>query len=156
MMTALIWIQCCSYFYLPLAFCWKSGSLSKFCTILGTLNFLLIYIGHSMMEWVHQKPKAEQLLPKFYKLILGWVESIDAKGIHFSQSIWSLGCPMYAQFTTKNSFLVVLAVNWAYIGQPGDHMGWAKRMPFASIDATHPRIKRYIFGLYTTMYYWKK
>ena len=29
-------------------------------------------------------PKAEQLSQKFHKLDLGWVELIDAKGIHFA------------------------------------------------------------------------
>ena len=29
-------------------------------------------------------PKAEQLSQKFPKLDLGWVELIDAKGIHFA------------------------------------------------------------------------
>jgi hypothetical protein len=33
-------------------------------------------------------PKAEQLSPKFYKLVLGLVESIDAKGIDVAQPIW--------------------------------------------------------------------
>ena len=30
-------------------------------------------------------PKAEQFSPNFHKLVLGWVGSIDAKGIHFAQ-----------------------------------------------------------------------
>ena len=38
-----------------------------------------------MAEFFNHKPKAEQLLPKFYKLILDWVGSIDTKGIHFVQ-----------------------------------------------------------------------
>ena len=39
-------------------------------------------------------PKAEQFLPKFHRLVLGWVELIDAKGIDVTQSTWSWGCPM--------------------------------------------------------------
>ena len=66
-------------------------------------------------NWVFQPPpKAEQFWPKFHKLFLGWVGSIDAKGIHFSQSIWSSGCPTEAQFTAKNTKNAFLAVNWAY------------------------------------------
>ena len=34
-------------------------------------------------------PKAEQFLPKFYGLVLGLVELIDAKGIDLAQLIWS-------------------------------------------------------------------
>ena len=45
-------------------------------------------------NWVFQPPpKAEQLSPKFHKLVLGWVGLIDAKDIHFAQPIWSSGCP---------------------------------------------------------------
>ena len=37
----------------------------------------------SKKNWVFQpSPKAEQLLPKFHKLVLGWVGSIDPKGIY--------------------------------------------------------------------------
>ena len=28
---------------------------------------------------------------------------------------------------------------WAYVGQPHDYLGWAKAMPFASINPTNPR-----------------
>jgi hypothetical protein len=51
------------------------------------------------------------LSAKFYKLVLGWVGSIDAKGTHFAQPRLSSGCPMEAQFTAKNAFLVFFAVN---------------------------------------------
>ena len=33
-------------------------------------------------------PKAEQFLPKFHGLVLGYVELIDAKGIDLAQSTW--------------------------------------------------------------------
>ena len=34
-------------------------------------------------NWVFQPPsKVEQLSPNFHKLILGWLELIDAKGIY--------------------------------------------------------------------------
>ena len=39
-------------------------------------------------------PKAEQFSPKFHKLVLGCVGSINEKGIDFAQPIWSSGCPM--------------------------------------------------------------
>ena len=68
-------------------------------------------------------PKAEQLSPKFYKLIIGWVGLIDVKGIHFAQPIWFSGSRMYALFTPKNTKNAFLAVNWAYNEQPDDHIG---------------------------------
>ena len=39
-------------------------------------------------------PKAEQLSPKFHRLVLGLVELIDAEGINATQPIWPSGCPM--------------------------------------------------------------
>ena len=45
-------------------------------------------------NWVFQlPPKAEQLSPKFYRLVLGLVGLIDAKGINVTQPIWPSGCP---------------------------------------------------------------
>ena len=46
-------------------------------------------------NWVFQlPPKAEQLSPKFHRLVLGLVGLIDAKGINVTQPIWLSGCPM--------------------------------------------------------------
>jgi hypothetical protein len=88
-------------------------------------------------NWVFQPPpKTEQFSRKFHKLVLGWVGSIDGKGIDFAQTILLSGCPTCA----------FLAVNWAYVGQPDDHIGWAKSMPFASIDPTYPRTNSWNFG----------
>ena len=50
-------------------------------------------------------PKAEQFSSKFHKLVLGWVESIEAKDIDFVQPVSSSCCPIQAQFTAKNAFL---------------------------------------------------
>ena len=44
-------------------------------------------------HWDEAKKKAEQLSPKFYRLVLGLVELIDAKGINVTQPIWPSGCP---------------------------------------------------------------
>ena len=63
---------------------------------------------------------------------------------------------------TKNAFLVFFAENWAYVGQPDDHIGWAKWMPFVSIDPTHPRTTLWNFGEncsafdggWKTQYFW--
>ena len=42
----------------------------------------------------------------------------------------------------KNAFL---ALFWAYVGQPDDHIGWATLMPFASIYSTNPKTKPWNF-----------
>ena len=34
---------------------------------------------------------------------------------------------------------------WAYVGQPHGHIGWAKSMPFASINPTNPRTNPWKF-----------
>ena len=41
---------------------------------------------------------------KFYGLVLGSVELIDAKGIDVAQPIWSSGCPTWVQKRAKNAF----------------------------------------------------
>ena len=38
-----------------------------------------------------------------------------------------------------------LALFWAYIGQPDNHIGWATLMPFASIYSTNPRTNPWNF-----------
>ena len=37
------------------------------------------------------------------------------------------------------------AENWAYVGQPDNHIGWAKWMPFTLIDPTYPRTNLWNF-----------
>ena len=44
--------------------------------------------------------------------------------------------------TQKNAFF---ACFWAYVGQPHGHMGWAKSVPFASINPTNPRTNPWNF-----------
>ena len=112
-----------------------------------------IFFAKKISKWPTQKnwvfqppPKAEQFSPKFHKLVFGWVGSIDTKGIHFAKPKWSSGCPTEAQFTAKNTKNAFLAVNWAYIRQPDDHIGWTKWMPFALTDPTHPRTNLWNFG----------
>ena len=39
-------------------------------------------------DFFQPPPKAEQLLPKFHRLVLGLLELIDAKGIGKAQPIW--------------------------------------------------------------------
>ena len=55
-------------------------------------------------------PKAEQLSPKFHRLVLGLVGLIDAKGINVTQPIWPSGCPMKAPKRAKNTKKSVLAI----------------------------------------------
>ena len=45
----------------------------------------------------------------------------------------------------KKAFFVFLGCFWAYVGQPHDHIGWDKSMPFASINPTNPRTNPWNF-----------
>ena len=81
----------------------------------------------------------------FHGLILGLVELIDAKGIGMAQLVWLWGCPTYAQEQAKNAFLVFLGCFWAFVGQPHNYIGWARPMPFASINSTNPRTNPWNF-----------
>ena len=44
-----------------------------------------------------------------------------------AQPIWLSGCPMKVNLLLelKSAFFVFLALFWAYVGQPDDHIGWA-------------------------------
>ena len=47
--------------------------------------------------------------------------------------------------TAKKCLFCVLGHFWAYVGQPHGHIGWAKPMPFASINPTNPRTNPWNF-----------
>ena len=95
-------------------------------------------------NWVFQPPpKAEQFSPKFHKLVLGWIGSIDAKGIHFTQPIGASGCLTEAQFTPKNlslhrtawqphrlSKMDALRINWSYSPKDQFVKFWQKLLSF--------------------------
>ena len=83
--------------------------------------------------------KAEQIPPKFHGFVLGLVGLNDAKGIDFAQPIWPWGCPTYAPKQAKNTKNAFFACFGAYVRQPHGHIGWAKSMPFASINPNNPR-----------------
>ena len=93
-----------------------------------------------------KSPILKNFLWKFHGSVLGLVGLIDAKGIDLSQPIWLWGCPTEGLKQGKNSFLVFFSHFWAYVGQPHDHIGWAKSMPFASINPTNPRTHPAQFG----------
>ena len=60
-------------------------------------------------NWTFQlPPKAEQLPPKFFRLVLGLAGLIDAMGIDFAQPIWLWGWPTSAQKQAKKAFFVFL------------------------------------------------
>ena len=42
-------------------------------------------------------------------------------------------------------FFEFLAIFWAYVGQPDNHIGWATLMPFTSIYSTNPRTNPWNF-----------
>ena len=53
--------------------------------------------------------------------------------------IWSSGCQTRAKKRAKNTKTGFLALFWAHVGQPDDHIGWATLMPLVSIYPTSPR-----------------
>ena len=92
-----------------------------------------------------KSPILKKIWRKFYRLVLGLVGLIDAKGIDLAQPIWPWGCPTYGLKQGKNGFLEFFSHFWAYVGQPHDRTGWAKSMPFASINPTNPRTNPWKF-----------
>ena len=69
---------------------------------------------------------------------------IDAKGIIVAQSIWSSGCPTWAQKKVKQKKMH-FSPFWAYIRHPKGHIDWATLLPFASIYPTNPRTNSWNF-----------
>ena len=81
-------------------------------------------------KWPTQKsrvfqlpPKAEQLLPKFYRLVLGLVGLIDAKGINMTQVYGRQAVQRKPKIWLKLTFFVFLPLFGAYIGQPDSQIG---------------------------------
>ena len=72
--------------------------------------------------------------------------STSPKGIDLAQPIWPWGSPTYAQKRPKNTKKAFFGCFRPYVGQPDDHIGWAKTMPFASINPTNPRTNPWNFG----------
>ena len=62
-----------------------------------------------------------------------------------AQPIWSAGCPTWAQKRTKNIKHTFLALFWAHVGQPDNHIGSATLMLFAPIYSTNPRTNSWKF-----------
>ena len=48
-------------------------------------------------------------------------------------------------FSTITKSWAFFACFWAYVWQPQDYKGWAKSMPFASINPTNPRTNPWNF-----------
>jgi hypothetical protein len=122
--------------------------------------FFLFFVGKKSKWPTWKRSFSRSILNifqwKFYWLILWLVELIDAKGIGVAQpkqrllnrSLWHKwlrDCPTLAQKQGKNAFFVFLDHFWAYVGQPHGHIGWARPVPFASINSTNPRTNPWIF-----------
>ena len=86
-----------------------------------------------------KSPILNIFLWKIHELVLGLVEFIDAKGIGMAQPIWPWGCRTLALKQAKNAFLVFLGCFWAFVRQPHNYIGWARPMPFTSINSTNSR-----------------
>ena len=64
--------------------------------------------------WVFQlPPKAEQLSPKFYRLVLGLVGLIDVKGIDVAQPIWPILSKGLNSLWYNNS--IQIQTKWVFI-----------------------------------------
>ena len=86
-----------------------------------------------------KSPILKIFLWKFHGLVLGLVGLTDAKGIDVAQPIWSWGCLTEGQKQPKNAKKAILALFWAYVRQPDDHISWATSMPFASFHRMNLR-----------------
>ena len=82
-------------------------------------------------------PNSQYFSHKFQKLVLGLVGLIEAM-MWLNLYAWeTVQCKLKNR--QKNAFFVFLGCFWAYAGQPHNHIGWARSMPFASINPTNPR-----------------
>ena len=90
-------------------------------------------------------PKSWAIVAKISQ-IGPWVSRIDwCKGHWFCSTHMAVRLANVSSKTGKNAFFVFLGHFWAYVGQPHGHMGWAKSMPFASINSTNPRTNPWNF-----------
>ena len=80
-------------------------------------------MANSKKQRFLKSPILNIFLWKFYGLVLGLIELIDAKGIDVAQPIWLWGCPVYAQKQPKNTKNAFFACFCASVGQPHDHIG---------------------------------
>ena len=46
----------------------------------------------------------------------------------------------------KNAFLVFFALNWPFVGQPDNHIGWATSLAYTWVSSTYPRTISWNFG----------
>ena len=65
--------------------------------------------------------------------VIGWVWSIDEKGIDVVQPIWLSACLCKLKNGVKMHFLCVLPIFWAWYV---NHTGWATLLPFVQIYFT--------------------
>ena len=73
-----------------------------------------------------------------------WQKSLSFWQSWKTEILW--GCPTYAPKQAKNTKNAFFACFRAYVRQPHGHIGWAKSMPFASINPTNTRTNSWNFG----------
>ena len=75
-----------------------------------------------------------------------WVSRVDwCKGHWCGSTHMVVRLSDISSKTGKKLFFCVLGCFWAYVRQPHDHIGWAKSMPFASINSTNPSTNTWNF-----------
>ena len=75
------------------------------------------------------------------------VSRIDwCEGHWFGSTYMAVRLSDIRPITGKKWIFCVFSHFWAYVGQPHDHIGWTKSMPFASINPTNPRTHPAQFG----------
>ena len=76
---------------------------------------------------------------KYLGLVLApWMCKIDWCKGHWCGSMYmAMRLSDISSKTAKKVFFVLLGHFWAYVGEPHGHIGWAKSMPFASINQSY-------------------
>ena len=75
---------------------------------------------------------------------ISWIGPLISR-IDWCEGHWNVSTYMVVRLfdisskTDKKCVFCVFRLFWAYVGQPHDHISWAKPMPFASINSTNPR-----------------
>ena len=85
-------------------------------------------------------PKNQHTQRKFLNWSLGQQDEIMQRALMWlNLSIWSSGCPTKGLKQAKNTKHAFFACFRPYFGQPDNHVGLAKLMPFASVYPVDPR-----------------
>ena len=97
-------------------------------------------------KWLPQKNLIFQLrqFSIFFYMTISWigpwVNWIDwCKGHWYGSTYMAVRLSDIFSKTGKKCNFGVLGCFWSFVGQPHNYIGWARPMPFASINSTNPR-----------------